>query len=352
MSARTIDTNGWILIKNNPITKVGVFPYLGSSLSKDFIADKTYFVYRPAEELAKQEVLDSFKLLPWTNDHPEKLLGNKPNRLPTENEIIHGVTGENPVFDGDKITIDLKVFSQELADEIASGKIELSPGYTFKCEIKEGVYNGEKYDMIMREPRGNHMASVYQGRTGPEISVLDQSDQEVLMEPTQEEQKGFSLTDAKAKLEAIEAKFASLEEKLDKIAGAATSEVVAATDESTQKTTGCMDEDEEKDKKKEAAAMDGAEIRRAIYREMADKAALIREALPEIGVVDAADKDLQETAEYIAHKLGIQCKKEDTQIALKHFFAGKRARGQMVPAKAMDSAKSKQFTIESLLGRS
>ena len=32
LSKRVVDINGWITIKDNPILKAGIFPYLGSEM--------------------------------------------------------------------------------------------------------------------------------------------------------------------------------------------------------------------------------------------------------------------------------------------------------------------------------
>lgn len=67
-SARIKDSNGWIEIKGNPISKTGVFDYLGSSIGAPD-AGKIYKVYRPESALNNEETINSFKLLPWIDDH-------------------------------------------------------------------------------------------------------------------------------------------------------------------------------------------------------------------------------------------------------------------------------------------
>jgi len=49
-SAREVDTNGWFEVKNNPLSKVGVFPYRGIQLPNAPDPNAIYQVYRPAEE--------------------------------------------------------------------------------------------------------------------------------------------------------------------------------------------------------------------------------------------------------------------------------------------------------------
>ena len=69
-SARTVDGNGYVTVEGNPISKEGVYDYLGSEIPgytgnpNDIVK-----VYRPGVELAKQETIDSFKLMPFIDDH-------------------------------------------------------------------------------------------------------------------------------------------------------------------------------------------------------------------------------------------------------------------------------------------
>lgn len=170
MSERTIDTNGWFEVANNPISKVGVFQYLGKSIP-GAEPGKIYNVFRPPEELGAPETLASLRLIPWVDDHA--MLGEVPNGMPAEEKQVQGVIGEQIDFDGETLFANIKMFSKALADEIASGKKELSLGYRCKYEYAPGVYNGMPYDYVQRQIRANHLASVDDGRMGPEVSVLD-----------------------------------------------------------------------------------------------------------------------------------------------------------------------------------
>ena len=98
-SAREYDHNGWPEIKSNPISKEGVFEYLGGQISPDLEHDKIYKVYRPASELSNPDTIDSFKLLPWTDEH--EMLGSEDGMTPAEEKGIHGVIGEDVYFDKD-----------------------------------------------------------------------------------------------------------------------------------------------------------------------------------------------------------------------------------------------------------
>lgn len=165
---RTIDENGWMTVADNPITRVGVFDYLGSEIGAP-IPDKIYRVYRPAEELMKDECLNSFKLLPFIDEH--MALGAK--GVPAEDKGIQGCIGEQVYFDAPYVRGNIKVMSNAALATIGGGKIELSPGYDCRYEFTPGAFDGEAYDAIQRDIRGNHLALVDEGRTGPDVAVQD-----------------------------------------------------------------------------------------------------------------------------------------------------------------------------------
>lgn len=173
-TVRRHDVNGWYEIPRNPISKVGVFDYLGSTIGAPE-PDKIYRVYRPAEELGHPDCIESFKLTPWINDHT--FLGSEEGATPAENVGVHGVIGErvefDPDFDGGTLFGNLKCFSESHAAMVDAGKIDLSLGYRCEYDWTPGVYNGEPYHAVQRTVRGNHVASVDEGRMGKGVVVLD-----------------------------------------------------------------------------------------------------------------------------------------------------------------------------------
>jgi hypothetical protein len=181
ISARIADANGWYEVKNNPLSKVGVFPYLGSSIRAPDPM-KLYNVYRPAAELSKPATLNSLKLLPWIDDHA--MLGSEtaPNYIAPEQKGIEGVIGENVYFANNIIYGNIKVFSNRLAKLIRNGKVDLSCGYRCKYVWPgdpgwiAGMFNGKPYDCIQTNIIFNHLALVQDGRMGDEVSVLDSAD--------------------------------------------------------------------------------------------------------------------------------------------------------------------------------
>src|SRR5271163_736671 len=128
-SSKNYDENGWPEIKGNPISKVGVFPYSGSQIGHpDLEPDKIYMVYRPESELADEGTINSFKLLPFTDEHA--MLGSEDDGLtPAEKKGVHGTIGQDVYFEDGYLKANLKIFSEKVNELIKSGKKELSIGY-------------------------------------------------------------------------------------------------------------------------------------------------------------------------------------------------------------------------------
>lgn len=174
---REWDGNGWFEVLDNPISKVGVYPCSEASVKRDGDRNKMVGVYRPAEELGSEECVYSFKLMPWTDDHPSDLLGDPAQGfVAPEDKGVHGVIGEKVYFEGDTLYGNLKVFSGTLDRKIATGKRELSCGYHCDFVARDGVYKGVPYQYVQRNMRGNHVASVKSGRMGSDVRVLDAAD--------------------------------------------------------------------------------------------------------------------------------------------------------------------------------
>lgn len=197
---REYDTNGWFTVYDNPLSKVGVYQYSEASIKKDGDPRKMVGVYRPAEELGDEEAVKSFRLMPWIDDHPPTLLGDKEkNLVPAEQKGVHGVIGEKTYFKDGTLYGNIKVFSEALAKKIASGKRELSLGYHCEFVPHEGVFEGEPYQYVQRNIRGNHNASVAKGRMGSDVRVqdsaerfafsLDMSEEKIVADKREDEMK-------------------------------------------------------------------------------------------------------------------------------------------------------------------
>ena len=136
------------------ITRVGVFTYINPDGS-------TRKELRTPEEVFKKDAMDSFKLLPMTDDHPQEIVNSDNYK-----ELSIGYTGEDVKKDGDYLISNLKITHNDSINQILNGKRGLSCGYTTDLVKKDGIHNGESYDYIQTNIRGNHLAIVDMGRAG------------------------------------------------------------------------------------------------------------------------------------------------------------------------------------------
>lgn len=260
---RETDINGFWSIPGNPISKVGVYPYRGSEIGAPE-PERIYQVYRPAEELSDPEALASFNLIPLINDH--EFLGE--DGTPAEKKGVQGTTGEAAVFDAPYLRNNLRVYSSFLQDLITSGKTELSPSYRCNYDFTPGEFEGQAYDVVQRKLRGNHLALVDKGRTGPDVAVQD----------------SYSITYDSAEFITMEFTPEQLEQLRALILQVIADQSSAATDESASnpddKPAG--DETPDPDKPKdEIPKTDDEPVPEAIVAEATEAIAEVKEALAE-----------------------------------------------------------------------
>ena len=336
MDKRDYDTNGWFEIKDNPLSVVGVYPYMGRSISADCIQDRLYGVYRSESELSSQDCIDSFKLIPWIDDHV--MLGNEDAGLtPSEQKGVQGVIGQDVYFDGTTLKGNIKVFSEAMANLIANGKKELSCGYRCRYEYAPGTFNGEHYDYVQQEIRGNHLALVENGRMGPDVAVLDHltftiDSQEFTQMMTKDtESKKDDKIEEEEKDETV---YDSEEEKAD---------------EEVEKAVKDEDEDEDKDDEKKSG-MDVAEVARLVQKSIAKQSKLYDTLSAHVGAFDHSEMDLEKMAKYGCKKLGLEVGKESRVPFLEAYLLGK---GAAAPVVAMDTSatKSGNFVQRYLKGK-
>jgi len=334
-SARKEDFNGYIEIDDNPISKVGIFPYLGSEIdpggSLGLDAEKIYRIYRPAEELDNQECVDSFKLVPWVIDH--EMVGDRLGGSDTKR--IEGVTGEKVYFDPiDKfLKANLRVFSRNLKEILENGKKELSIGYVSRYDMTPGIFDGEPYDGVQRDLRGNHLALVREGRAGKDVRVLDSRlkttlDSKKVMKEIKE-MKDSEMSEEKAEeIAKDELTLESLAEKLVKIEEVLAKLLAEEKAEAEQMATEDRDEIEEVapqlDEKKETEhpKMTQDELIKKISFELAQKDMLAKKLYPIIGVFDHAAKSLSDVAKYGVNRLKIRCTPGHELTALESYLMG------------------------------
>lgn len=166
--SKKVDGNGFWFIKHNPISKEGVFPYLGHTISDECEPNKIYKVYRPASTLKDSVETWDNPPKPFIDDH--EMLGE--GFTAVDDRPVQGVIN-NPVFENGVLYADIAVYSEELKQNIENGKKELSLGYFCKYKKERGVFKGEVYDYVQYDMVGNHIALVDAGRCGSDVKVFD-----------------------------------------------------------------------------------------------------------------------------------------------------------------------------------
>ena len=163
-------SNGWLRI-DGKLTRTGVFTYRNpnGSMRREL---------RLADEVFKEDAMQSFALVPVTDEHPPGFLDAKNTR-----EYARGSVAGTLRRDGEFVAAELLVTDADLIAKLERGAArELSCGYN--CDLDETpgtTADGLRYDAIQRNIRGNHVAVVAKGRAGPEARVrMDGASVEVL----------------------------------------------------------------------------------------------------------------------------------------------------------------------------
>lgn len=169
-SVRMRDANGYLHVEVSNISKANVCPYYGREIPAEGLEpDRIYYLYRDPAELAA--AADSFNNIPLLSEHVPVI---PEDGLPES--LIIGSTGTDAEFDGTYLRNSLVVWQQAAQDGIvADRKRELSCGYRYRADMTPGVSeDGLRYDGVMREIIGNHVALVIEGRAGPDVVVGDE----------------------------------------------------------------------------------------------------------------------------------------------------------------------------------
>ena len=128
-------------------------------------------VFRPAEEVFNDESMRSFENKAVTNDHPPKGVKVTNHSKYAKGSSIGDVKQEKEIY----LATVLQITDQRLIDTIKAGKVEVSNGYSADLDIEDGVdeVSGERYDVVQRNIKGNHIAIVTRGRAGPNVKLSD-----------------------------------------------------------------------------------------------------------------------------------------------------------------------------------
>lgn len=167
-------TRDGYLVADAKIARTGIQLYTGKEVdpeNKQGWRDKSLVrVYRPESEVFATDAMASFAHRPITDDHPAEAVSSK-------NWKAHsvGMTGPDIARDGAFIRVPMIVMDEASIQNWKDGKRELSCGYESQIVFDAGTTpEGEAYDAIQTNIRGNHLAIVGRGRAGSQCRIGDQ----------------------------------------------------------------------------------------------------------------------------------------------------------------------------------
>jgi hypothetical protein len=171
LTSRIITPEGY-LVAPGAIARVGGQEYRAHELGldKDLGMDPMRVVrlHRPAEEVFNTESMASFENKPVTIDHPRD-----PVTAENWSKLAHGEV-RDIVTNGQFMQGTVIIKSKAAVESVMNGKVQLSNGYTFALDLTPGTdANGQQYDGVQRNIRGNHIALVDNARCGSACRIAD-----------------------------------------------------------------------------------------------------------------------------------------------------------------------------------
>ncbi len=149
------------------LTRTGVFEYRkpDGSVSREL---------RHPDEVFHKDARESFANAPLTIGHVGEV---NPDNW---GAVAVGHVVGTPKQEGEFLAADCNVARGDAIKQVTDGKLkELSCGYEIEIDPTPGVYEGQPYDLVQREIRGNHVALLPegQGRAGPDVKLrMDSKD--------------------------------------------------------------------------------------------------------------------------------------------------------------------------------
>ena len=347
-SVRHKDSNGHLIVDRTCITKAAINPYRGQEIPNwqalGLDPNKIYMLLRCPTEL--QRALPTFQGLqllerhtPVSSEEPEK-------------DSTVGSIGTVVEMDGDNVYSSLRVYDQNAIDLIESEKLnQLSAGYAYTADMTGGEWNGERYDGVMRNIHGNHVALVERGRIGKDAIIADEMPNEIeeflmskkialkkgSLSKLQEQLGMDSAEELKKTIIAVVGQLAHDEDKEEKEAededdekksDAEDEEVIeVAEDEDDDKKSDAEDEEDKDDKKQ---AMDAAMIESNAVAKMKGIFSALKDVEPLVGELAMDGFD----SEHDVYAYAVKQKGENTagvntaglKLAVKHLKAGSQSK--------------------------
>ena len=185
-SVRTKDLNGHLHVSLTPISKANICPYLGKEIPRwqelGLDSGKVYMMLRHPEELRKSA--HTFDGKPLLDTHIPVSAWDHP-----KGKVV-GSVGTDGMFDGKYLKNSLAIWTSDAIEDIESNrKRETSCSYSYDADMTPGSKDGVRFDGIMRNIQGNHVALVEVGRAGHDVLVEDSINPHIEVKMAQEELK-------------------------------------------------------------------------------------------------------------------------------------------------------------------
>ena len=163
---RVDETTGFLHAKAR-VTRSGVFDYYTED--GDLIRE-----YRSPEEVFDEKSIQSLKLKPITDDHPEEMV-----TVDNIKDFQIGTVGEDIQKDDDFLTTNIIITDKEMVTTIVNRKkanlpIELSLGYNCDVLPDMGIHDKDGwYTHSQHKIKYNHLSIVDKARAGRDVRILD-----------------------------------------------------------------------------------------------------------------------------------------------------------------------------------
>lgn len=177
-----IDEDSGFLRINGIVARTGIQVYSNAEVGDYNEPLKMVNVYRPRDEVLKEESLSTYANAPITDDHPNTFV-----TVDNATELIKGsvATYETYNKDGiDYIKAQIVVTDKDLINKVINGKMELSAGYSQNLVKEKGEFEGVIYDYIQTNIKINHVALVDSARCGQECKLVFDSNSIIVDENT------------------------------------------------------------------------------------------------------------------------------------------------------------------------
>lgn len=304
---RTKTPEGFLIIADNCLAKPGIMLYRGDEIGAEMEMAR---VYRPASELFKQSVADSFRSKPVCLSHPGLVdaTNAKQNLVGLSKDDIRPADG---FLVGSLVITDAEAI-KAIEDEEAP---ELSLGYTATFVPQRGTTSGgEPYDFLMTNISGNHIALVPRGRNGRECRVADSANNN----------KGNAMETTTIVLDGVTyslpVQAAQLVEKLQ----TQLSEVSAAKEQLVADHAMVIDE-ARKERDALQGKLDAANAAKltqdAIDKMVAEKIALLGDARKLVEDYDGAGKTADQVRAEVCERKGVKVQDKSPEYILARFDA-------------------------------